>query len=183
MYLFIVEPDVLVAAVHLFPEGNGDIHIWTMSAVGTEILFKWKNYSLMSPWSSQKMLCLVPLDTPIGKGDILSGDRPVFLLVGSMLVFLGTEMALGVSGLASFYSHNGKVNWGQPSGLIPISSTDGLFYFGSTFSALGESRNKILHLFYSCGKGTGSTNWWLTIWSGGAQLGLREKQLCNFTPS
>ncbi len=113
------------------------IHIWTMSAVGTEILFQWKNHSLLSPWSSQKMLCFVPLDTPIGEGDILSGDRPIFLLVGSMLVFLGTEMALGVSGLASFHIHNGKVNWGQPSGLIPISSTDGLFYFGSTFSALG----------------------------------------------
>jgi hypothetical protein len=56
------------------------------------------------------MLCFVPLDTPIGEGDILSGDRPIFLLVGSMLVFLGTEMALGVSGLASFHIHNGKVN-------------------------------------------------------------------------
>jgi hypothetical protein len=64
------------------------------------------------------MLSLVPLDTPIGKGDILAGGRPVFLHIGSiaatisavLLVFFGTEMALGVCGFSSFPIHNDKVN-------------------------------------------------------------------------
>jgi hypothetical protein len=59
------------------------------------------------------------LDTPIGKGDILAGERPVFLFTlaataatisGVFLVFLGTEMALGVSGFAGIHLHNDKVN-------------------------------------------------------------------------
>jgi hypothetical protein len=54
---------------------------------------------------------------------------------GVFLVFLGIEMALGVSGFNSFHLHNDKVNRGQPPGLILISSTDGLFYFGSTIVA------------------------------------------------
>ncbi len=59
------------------------IHIWMMLAVGTKILFQWKNHSLVSPWSSQRMLRFVPWDTNIGNGDNLSCDRPVFLHVGS----------------------------------------------------------------------------------------------------
>ncbi len=112
------------------------------------------------------MLRFVPLDTPIGKGDILAGDRPVLFILaataatiaGVFLVYLGIEMALDVSGFASFHLHNDKVNRCQPPGLILISSVDGLFYFGSTFSALGKTCNKILHFFHSGGRGSGGTN-------------------------
>ncbi len=77
---------------------------------------------------------------------------------GVFLVFLGTEIVLGVSGFARFHFHNDKVNEGQPPGLILISSTDGLFYFGSTCSALGKTCNKILHFFHSGDRGRGGTN-------------------------
>ncbi len=64
------------------------------------------------------MLRFVPLDTPIGKGEILAGDRPVFFTLAAtvatisavLLVFLGTETALGVSGFAGVHLHINKVN-------------------------------------------------------------------------
>jgi hypothetical protein len=49
------------------------------------------------------------------------------------------------------------------------------FNFGSVFSAQAKAGNKVLHFFH--GSGWGGINRLSTIWSAGAQLGLREKQL------
>jgi hypothetical protein len=84
------------------------------------------------------MLRFVPLDTPIAKVISLQvRGQSSFMLAATisavLLVFLGTEMALGVCGFASFHLHNDKLYRGQPLGLIHISSADGLFLLWQNF--------------------------------------------------
>jgi hypothetical protein len=102
------------------------------------------------------MLRFVPLDSPIGKGDILQMTGQSFFILaatvetisGVFLVFLGTEMMLGVSGFASFPFHIDKVNLGQPPGLILISSTDGfLFILAALFLLLVRPATKSCTFF------------------------------------
>jgi hypothetical protein len=134
----------------------------------------------MSPWSSRRMLWIVPLDTPMGRGNILAGDTPIFFQVSSnsgnnVSCPFGFPCRLESTGCQWFHHLCPHIDIVNCPGLVPISRIDGLFMSAALFVLL--ACNKVLHFCHSSSSGRGGINRLSTVWSACTKLGLRGKQL------